>query len=62
MWNYITRNASEFTNKVMRFLKYFWGTHDGKYIIDHNGNKILFIDNEYKSKVMKETPWTYKNQ
>jgi len=46
-FNYITKHTSTLVERVKKFLVYFWGTHDGKYVVDHNGNRIVFFDNSF---------------
>ncbi len=61
-WSYKNSNLATFVNKAMRLLFYYWGTHDDKYVVDHLGRKIVFIDNSYTYKTKKATTWNYKDK
>lgn len=57
-WNFITKNAATFTNLAKKLLYYFWGTHDGKYITDHLGRKIIFINNGWSLGSKNTSSWS----
>ncbi len=59
-WNFKTINISSWGNKLKNLLIYFWGTHDDKYVVDHEGRKIVFLDNSYTNKTKKTSSWSYK--
>jgi hypothetical protein len=44
VWSKKTKNVATWAKKVKNFLVYFWGTDEGKYVTDHNGNKIVFSE------------------
>ncbi len=60
-WTYRDINLTNWADRVRKFLMYFWGTHDKKYVIDHEGRKIVFLDNSYTNKARNTSSWTRKN-
>lgn len=61
-WSNKIKTASTFINKVKNFLVYFWGTHDDKYVVDHNGNKIIFSDSDYSFTDRTKNASNYTNR
>lgn len=51
---------SNFIYKLKNLWYYYWGTDDGKYVIDHLGRKIVFIDKSFSTKEINDTNWAYK--
>ena len=45
-------------NRVKNFLVYFWGTHNDKYVVDHNGNKIVFFSNAFQLSTKHESNYS----
>lgn len=38
---------SKFIYKLKNLWYYYWGTEEGKYVADHNGNYIVFLDKSF---------------
>ena len=60
-WTYKNITSSTWVDKIKKFLTYFWGTHDNKYVVDHLSRKIVFLDNSYTNKTRNTSSWTRKN-
>ena len=50
------------TNLVKNLLYYFWGTDDGKYVVDHLKRKIVFFDYDYSNKNKQSATYTNKSK
>lgn len=61
-WTQITKHTTTFVNRVKNFLYYFWGTDDGKYVVDHNGNKIVFFDNSFQQRTKNESTYSLRSK
>jgi hypothetical protein len=48
--------------RIKRFLYYYWGTHDNKFVVDHNGNKIVFLDNSWTGRTEVSTSFTERTK
>jgi len=49
-------------NRLKKLALYFWGTHDNKYVVDHEGRKIIFFDNRFSNIKKNITTWSNRNK
>ncbi len=51
---------SNFIYKLKNLWYYYWGTEDGKYIVDHEQRQIVFLDKSFGYSNKNITEWIYK--
>ena len=51
---------SKLIYKLKNLSYYYWGTEQGKYVADHEGNYIVFLDKAFNYVEKNTTSWNYK--